>query len=77
MNRKVEPLSTRNKNMPLSQSRCNSSFSSRKMPLFSSKAIFNVVNFLFSKKIFTQELKEKIKGLQKDVTHRKVQQRKA
>jgi hypothetical protein len=45
------------------------------MPLLRSEAISNVANLLLSKQNFTQELKEKIKGLQKDVPHKKVEQR--
>jgi hypothetical protein len=43
------------------------------MPPYNSKAISNVVNLLLLKQNFTRELKEKIKGLQNDVAHKKAE----
>jgi hypothetical protein len=63
MKGKVEPLSTRNRKVPQSHSRSSSSFSSGKMPPFSSKAISNVATLLLSKQNFNWELKKKIEGL--------------
>lgn len=74
---KVEPLCKRNRNMPQNHSRCNLSSSLGKMPPFNSEAISNVVNLLLSKQNFTQTLKEKIEGLQKDVAQRETKQRSA
>jgi hypothetical protein len=42
---------------------------------FSSKSIANVDELLLSKQSYTHELKEQIKGLEKVVAHKEVEQR--